>query len=180
MINPHRYGCDCRMCELEGSVQPNQEAPNLLRQTMELTPDRGLIDAEIQIRKEFEEQKDFVSGKHYEPEDTWTGGRKDDGGKAPLDLLSSLWLFGVAQVLGFGAKKYAAHNWRKGIKQSRLIAAALRHLLAFNDGESFDPESQLCHLLHASCCLMFAYEMFLTRPDLDDRYRVPVPEAVRT
>jgi hypothetical protein len=91
-----------------------------------------------------------------------------------MDLLSTLWLWGVADVLGFGAKKYDAHNWRKGIPQSRLIAAALRHLLAFNGGESFDPDTQRCHLLHASCCLMFAYEMFITRHDMDDRYK---PEA---
>jgi hypothetical protein len=108
-----------------------------------------------------------------EDRNTWTGGRKDDGGKAPLDLLSSTWLFGVAQVLGFGARKYDRNQWREGIHQSRLIAAALRHILAYNAGENIDPESGLCHLLHASCCLMFAFEMRETRPDLDDRYKRP-------
>jgi hypothetical protein len=64
-----------------------------------------------------------------------------------------------------------AHNWRKGIQTSRLMAAAQRHLLAYNEGEDLDPETSLSHLLHASCCLMFAYELSLDKPELDDRYK---------
>lgn len=112
------------------------------------------------------------------------GGDKFDQDKVPLDLLSSTWLFGVGKVLGFGAKKYAAHNWRKGISQSRLLGAALRHILAHIGGEDMDPESGLLHLHHASCCLMFASELYETRPDLDDRYKgfkkpVDIPEKDR-
>jgi hypothetical protein len=99
------------------------------------------------------------------------GGIKHDTEKPRMDLLSSMWLLGTAQVLTFGAKKYAAHNWRKGIEGSRLFAALQRHLMAWNDGEDMDPETGLSHLLHASCCLMFLYETMLTRPNLDDRYR---------
>jgi hypothetical protein len=78
----------------------------------------------------------------------------------------------VGQVLTFGKKKYAAHNWRKGIQISRLMAACLRHVLAFNSGEDFDPETGLSHLYHASCCLMFASELIETkREEVDDRYR---------
>lgn len=100
-----------------------------------------------------------------------SAGTKHDGEKPKMDLLSSKWLVGVADILTFGAKKYSANNWRQGIQQSRLIAAAMRHLAAYNDGEDKDPESGLHHLLHASCCLMFAYELSVTRPDLDDRYK---------
>jgi Domain of unknown function (DUF5664) len=98
-------------------------------------------------------------------------GIKHDKGKEPLHLLSRTWLLGVARVLGFGATKYAAHNWRGGIERSRLVAAAFRHLLAYNEGEDVDPETGLPHLDHASCCLMFARELHETRPDLDDRYK---------
>lgn len=101
-----------------------------------------------------------------------TEGTKHDQNKTPVDLLSSQWLFGVGEVLGFGAKKYAAHNWRKGIKISRLIGAALRHLYQFNSGEDKDPESGLSHLHHASCCLMFASEIMETKPEFDDRYKI--------
>ena len=103
---------------------------------------------------------------------TQLGGLKNDDEKPDLSLFSAVWLFGVGSVLTFGKKKYAAHNWRKGIKISRLMAAALRHILAFNNGEDADPESGLSHLDHASCCIMFARELIETRrKEVDDRYR---------
>jgi hypothetical protein len=98
-------------------------------------------------------------------------GTKHDQGKARMSLLDSSWLLGVAEVLTFGEKKYAANNWRKGISVSRLMDAAARHQAAFNDGEDLDPESGKGHLYHASCCLMFASWMIKNRPDLDDRYK---------
>lgn len=98
-------------------------------------------------------------------------GLKFDTGKPPLDLLSRVWLEGTADVLAFGAKKYAAHNWRKGIQFSRLLASAQRHLLAFQDGEDLDKETGLPHLYHASCCLMFLSELHLRKPQFDDRYK---------
>lgn len=98
-------------------------------------------------------------------------GVKHDQDKARLDLLSTPWLLGVGKVMGYGAKKYAAHNWRGGIVYSRLVAACLRHITAFNDGEDLDPETGLSHLYHASCCLMFLSEFVEHRPDLDDRYK---------
>lgn len=102
---------------------------------------------------------------------TMQKGTKNDDGKPRMDLLSGIWLAGVAKVMGFGAAKYDAHNWRKGIATSRLLGAALRHIFAYLDGEDLDPESGVSHLYHASCCLMFASEMKVTRPDLDDRYK---------
>jgi hypothetical protein len=100
-----------------------------------------------------------------------TEGTKHDQGKARMSLLDTSWLLGVAEVLTFGEKKYAANNWRKGISVSRLMDAAARHQAAFNDGEDLDPESGKGHLYHASCCLMFASWMIKNRPDLDDRYK---------
>lgn len=101
-------------------------------------------------------------------------GIKHDQDKVRLDLLSPIWLNGVGKVLTFGARKYTAHNWRKGIERSRLIGAALRHTIAYLGGEDRDPETGLLHLYHASCCLMFAAELHETRPDLDDRYKIQV------
>ena len=99
-------------------------------------------------------------------------GLKFDQEKPKMDLLSSLWLEDVSQVLTYGAKKYASHNWRKGILFSRLIAACLRHVFAFLKGEDNDPETNLSHLAHASCCLMFLSELNKTKPkDWDDRYK---------
>jgi len=99
------------------------------------------------------------------------GGLKYDSNKPPMDLISRTFLVDLAKVLGFGATKYKRNNWREGIEQSRLIAAALRHITAYNEGEDTDPESGLSHIAHAACCLMFLSELSQTRPDLDDRWK---------
>lgn len=100
-----------------------------------------------------------------------TQGLKYDSDKAPMSLLSREALEQTAQVLAFGAKKYAAHNWRKGFQWSRPLSAAQRHLLAFQDGEDRDPESGLSHLAHAMCCIMFLLEFEKTHRELDDRWK---------
>jgi hypothetical protein len=97
---------------------------------------------------------------------------KFDSDKLPLNLLSTEALNQTAAVLAFGAQKYAEHNWRKGFAWSRPLAAAMRHITAFNDGEDCDPESGLSHLAHAACCIMFLLEFQKTHPELDDRYKL--------
>lgn len=99
------------------------------------------------------------------------GAVKHDQDKLPLHLLSTEALNQTAAVLKFGAQKYAEHNWRKGFAWSRPLAAAMRHLTAFNAGEDRDPESGLSHLAHAACCIMFLLEFEKTHPHLDDRYK---------
>jgi hypothetical protein len=97
---------------------------------------------------------------------------KFDGDKLPLNLLSTEAMNQTAAVLAFGAQKYSQNNWRKGFAWSRPLAAAMRHITAFNDGEDCDPESGLSHLAHAACCLMFLLEFQKTHPELDDRYKL--------
>lgn len=99
---------------------------------------------------------------------------KFDGDKLPVNLLSTEALNQTAAVLKFGADKYHAHNWRDGFAWSRPLAAAMRHIMAYNDGEDKDPESGLSHLAHAACCIMFLLEFEKTHPELDDRYKVDV------
>ena len=98
-------------------------------------------------------------------------GLKYDSDKPRLDLVDTEFLNSLGSVLGFGAKKYAAHNWREGIHYSRLIAAAMRHLTAINNNENIDPESGLPHTGHLACCVMFLDWMMKNRPDLDDRWK---------
>ena len=102
------------------------------------------------------------------------GAMKFDDNKLPVNLLSTEALNQTAAVLKFGADKYHAHNWRDGFAWSRPLAAAMRHIMAFNDGEDRDPESGLSHLAHAACCIMFLLEFEKTHPELDDRYKVDV------
>lgn len=84
--------------------------------------------------------------------------KKFDAGKAMVSLLPSQPLIMTAKVLNFGAQKYDAHNWRKGMKYSRLYDAALRHILSAKEGEDLDKESGLPHLAHAICGLLFLLE----------------------
>jgi len=67
-------------------------------------------------------------------------------------------LLEIAKVLTFGAKKYDAHDWRKGgdLTQTRVLGAALRHLAAHDMDEELDAETGLSHLAHAACELLFA------------------------
>lgn len=102
-----------------------------------------------------------------------SSGTKHDQGKAPLDLIPYAGEEAIAQVLAFGAKKYAPGNWAKGIEYSRLISAAKRHIGAYASGEDVDPESGLSHIAHAGCCIMFLLHMQKHRPDLDDRWSKP-------
>jgi len=96
---------------------------------------------------------------------------KHDGDKPPMNLLSREALEQTAMVMAFGKEKYAAHNWRQGFAWSRPLSAAMRHLMAFNDGEDKDSESGLSHLAHAACCIMFLLEFEKTHKHLDDRFK---------
>lgn len=97
--------------------------------------------------------------------------KKFDTGKPPLSLISRAALEEEARVMAFGAQKYDAHNWRKGMDFSRLMDAALRHIYAFADGEDKDPETGLSHLAHARCCLAFLIEYEGTKIGTDDRFK---------
>ena len=108
------------------------------------------------------------------PELTEIGtGDKADIGKPRMDLISPLAMAYLAQVLTFGANKYAAHNWRKGIPLSKLIAASQRHLTAIAAGIDTDEETGLPHVAHLLCEAMFICEQLVSplHVSTDDRYQ---------
>ena len=83
-------------------------------------------------------------------------GVKYDSEKPKWTLLPFRALQEVVEVLTFGAKKYAADNWKHVPQaQERYIDAAYRHLADWNSGEKKDPETGKSHLAHAICCLLF-------------------------
>lgn len=102
-------------------------------------------------------------------------GTKADAGKAPLWWVPREGMEGVAHVMEFGAQKYAAHNWRKGMKWSRLASAALRHLTAWVDGEDKDPESGMSHLWHAATDIFFLITYQARGLGEDDRRKPEAP-----
>lgn len=95
--------------------------------------------------------------------------QKFDTEKVRMDLLPPLALQDIAKVFTFGAAKYSAWNWSKGMDQSRLFGALQRHLNAWQRGEELDPESGEPHLSHAGCCMLMLMETAKLRKDLDDR-----------
>lgn len=101
-------------------------------------------------------------------------GTKYDQGKPRHDLLPTSLMHGVAEILTFGAKKYAEHNWRKGIAYSRIYSSLQRHITSWQSGETIDPESGKPHLWHAGCNIAFLIE-FESKPEqyksFDDRYK---------
>lgn len=78
----------------------------------------------------------------------------------------------VGAVLDFGAKKYAAHNWRKGGSWASVLNSGLRHLLLMIEGEENDPESGLSHAGHLGCNIAFLLEFAHTQSGDDDRHKV--------
>lgn len=83
-------------------------------------------------------------------------GRKADTGKPRLSLLPWRAVQQIVAVLEFGAAKYGADNWQRVPEaRQRYFDAAMRHLLAWWDGERLDAESGLPHLSHAGCCILF-------------------------
>lgn len=88
-----------------------------------------------------------------------------------LKLTDAQLTFGIAEVLSFGARKYAAHNWLGGMDWSRVIGAAMRHVCSYIGGEHVDPETGLNHLYHAACNIVFLMTYENRGLGNDDRYK---------
>jgi hypothetical protein len=96
-------------------------------------------------------------------------GKKFDQGKPKVSLVSKEFIYGTARALEYGVEKYGKGNYKLGMKWSRVIDAAFRHLLAFSDKEEVDTESLLPHLFHAAACLNMLIYYYETKSGEDDR-----------
>ncbi len=77
-------------------------------------------------------------------------GMKFDTGKLRYDLIPPEALRALADVLTYGAEKYAPDNWKSvPDAKARYTAALYRHLEAWRSGEQTDAESGRHHLAHA-------------------------------
>lgn len=72
-------------------------------------------------------------------------------------------------VFDYGAKKYAAWNWAKGMPWSVVLACFKRHWLALARGEAKDPESGRSHWGHIGCNLVMLSHFVRYYPEGDDR-----------
>ena len=85
-------------------------------------------------------------------------GMKFDNGKLLYSLIPPETLQALAEVLTYGANKYAPNNWQLVENgETRYLDALFRHLEAFRSGETHDPESGLHHLAHVLTNVAFLH-----------------------
>ena len=95
-----------------------------------------------------------------------TGGQKGKK-RCRMDLIppQPLWMLG--EIYGIGAEKYEVHNWEKGYEWSLSLAAALRHINRWQQGEVMDEYG--FHNLTADVFNLFALQYFeIHHPEFDD------------
>lgn len=85
-------------------------------------------------------------------------------GKGRFDLLPWNAIMEVSKHCENGALKYGEHNVDKGIPVHSLIDSGIRHIVKFWLRWEDEP-----HLLAACWNLLWALEMMLVKPDMDDR-----------
>ena len=102
---------------------------------------------------------------------------KFDATKVRLDLLPIEPMMQIANVFGFGAKKYFANSYRQGetVVWSRTYGSIMRHMMSFWSGEDKDPESGLDHLAHAGTQLFILMEHAAHNKNKDDRFVRSIP-----
>ena len=87
-----------------------------------------------------------------------------------LESIPPIWMRDACDVFDYGAQKYSAWNWAKGMAWSIPVGCILRHARAIiEDGEHIDNESFCSHYGHIVCNLIMLthYEQFY--PEGDDR-----------
>lgn len=83
---------------------------------------------------------------------------KHDKGKSRYSLVPPRALEGIANILTFGAEKYAANSWQDIEDTERYMDAMIRHIEAVRMGEVYDKESGLQHMAHVATNAMFLFE----------------------
>jgi hypothetical protein len=71
-----------------------------------------------------------------------------DEGKIPYHLFPLDAYEEICKVMAFGAKKYSARNWEKGMSWSRVSRSMFSHFFAMCRGETHDAESGCRHSAH--------------------------------
>lgn len=89
------------------------------------------------------------------PESVIKEGLRFDQGKLRMELIPPEPIRGLAEVLSFGARKYADRNWELGMDWSRCLGSLKRHLQEWEEGKQFDKETGLAHLDHIICNAVF-------------------------
>ena len=97
-------------------------------------------------------------GANTDPSHSRQVGMKFDNGKLLYSLIPPETTKALAEVLTYGAQKYAPNNWQLVENgEVRYLDALFRHLEAYRAGEQVDPESGLPHLSHVLTNVAFLH-----------------------
>lgn len=105
---------------------------------------------------------------HIEYQELPKADRKNEG-KPQLSFIPYEAQKQEALVWMFGTKKYSRDNWKKGLPFLSVCDSILRHINAYMQGETNDPESGLPHMAHIRCNTSMLIEFEITHPELNDR-----------
>jgi hypothetical protein len=94
---------------------------------------------------------------------------KHDQEKVSYTTIPQLALREVAKSFTHGKVKYGMYNYSKGMENTRLIDAALRHITEFLLGNDLDEDSKRHHLSNAAASIMMALENSLSKNEEDLR-----------
>lgn len=90
--------------------------------------------------------------------------------KAPLHVVPAPVLMEIGLGMLEGAMKYGSYNWRVAdVRGSVYYDAAMRHLMAFWEGEDTDPDSGIHHVGKALSCLTVLRDGIMRGNWIDDR-----------
>jgi Domain of unknown function (DUF5664) len=98
-------------------------------------------------------------------------GLRFSGGKPPYHLLPPEFLRELAGVLGFGAHKYAPHNYELGLPIEEYLRGAMSHWSAMAAGQTHDIESGLLHSSHAAWNMLAMSMEFSRNPNKLSEYQ---------
>jgi len=90
--------------------------------------------------------------------------------KAPMSTVSAPVLMEMGLAMLEGDRKYGRHNYRViGVRSSVYYDAAMRHLMAWWEGEDIDPDSGISHVTKALSCLSVLRDAMINENFTDDR-----------
>ena len=90
--------------------------------------------------------------------------------KVPISTVPAQIIAELGLALLEGAIKYRRHNYRiAGVRSSVYYDAAMRHMMAWWEGEDIDPDSGLSHVTKAMASLTVLRDAMLQEMLTDDR-----------
>ena len=183
-MNKRLKKIEANLTAMEAEYEPKLPGGTPVADLLAKTPD---LPKDVTFASVMSGSKDEVNAKLLKDSDK---GLRASTGKIRYDLLEPFAIEQVARIFTKGAAKYADHNWLKGMKWSKMIASAKRHIAAFEKGEDydFDPNCKGCqegnclmhtgelHVAQAAWNMLGLTSYYKHYPQGDDRLNIMLPK----